>query len=378
MHVEEFNCIDQLGSLRDVWSDLLKTTPSASFFQSLDWLEVYWRHFGANQRLRVLAAFDGGQIFGILPMVVRREATKVGTLRFLTYPLEYWGSFYGPIGSRPLDTLRAGLEYLRSVQSDWDVLELRWVGADEDETAQTAQVMQDVGLGALRSKLDSTAVVRINGPWSDYLAGKTSKWRNNSRRWRKRLEESGEVRYLRYRPGEDDDGDPRWDLFDQCVQIARASWQGESQTGTTLSHESVYQFLRETHEVAARKGGLDLNLLYLDNRPVAYAYNYFYRGYVCGLRVGFDASLSRDGAGNLLYARALEDSFCRGDWLYDMGPGSLGCKRLWWTEVLPVYRLSHFRTFSVRQQLLRAKRVLDNRADGREPAAQMAAASPRP
>src|SRR5262249_13868041 len=51
--VREIDNLDQLAPLRDQWESLVQLTPTASFFQSLDWLEAYWRHFGANHRLRV-------------------------------------------------------------------------------------------------------------------------------------------------------------------------------------------------------------------------------------------------------------------------------------------------------------------------------------
>ena len=52
IHVEEINDLEQLAGRRLLWNALLPQTRGATFFQSLDWLEVYWRHFGAGQRLR--------------------------------------------------------------------------------------------------------------------------------------------------------------------------------------------------------------------------------------------------------------------------------------------------------------------------------------
>ena len=52
--VLEINRLDQLEHYRMVWDSLLPTTPRASFFHTFDWLTTYWRHFGQDQRLRVL------------------------------------------------------------------------------------------------------------------------------------------------------------------------------------------------------------------------------------------------------------------------------------------------------------------------------------
>jgi CelD/BcsL family acetyltransferase involved in cellulose biosynthesis len=372
-HIRELNHIADLDAWRCAWRELLAQTHGATFFQSLEWLEVYWNHYGRGQRLRVFLAEDDRGPFGILPLVVRRERTKVGTVRFLTYPLDYWGSFYGPIGPEPERTLAAGLEHVCRTKRDWDVLELRWVGTDDADCRRVEQAFDDSGLRGHRTVLDSTAVIDLEGSWDDYLAAKNSKWRNNLSRWQRKVSQLGEPSYLRYRPrgADQDDADPRWDLYDDCLKIARASWQGSSLTGTTLSHDAVAAFLKDVHTAAARLGALDLNLLYLDGRPIAFAYNYHYRGRVFGLRVGYDAACSRDGVGNVLYGRAIEDSFRRGDRVYDLGPGSLECKRYFLTAIRPIYRYSYFPPLAIRALPLRWKRYLDSRstcATGASPA----------
>ena len=55
-----------------------------------------------------------------------------------------------------------------------------------------------------------------------------------------------------------------------------------------LSSPEVCQYLRDTHAAAARAGSVDLNLLVLGSRPVAFVYNYVYQGCIYGLRKGFD------------------------------------------------------------------------------------------
>jgi CelD/BcsL family acetyltransferase involved in cellulose biosynthesis len=361
MDIREFRTIEDLLPLAATWRGLLDETPHANFFQTLDWLAVYWKHFATGQQLRVLAIEESGVATGILPLVVRRERTKVGPLRFLTYPLDYWGSFYGPLGAEPDRVLTAGLEYLRTARRDWDALELRWVGSRPHEGPRAAELLIQSGFRPVTTTMDATALIELDGSWDDYLAQRTTKWRNNYRRWCRRVAELGEVSYVRYRPQGGDDCDPRWDLYDQCLDLANASWQGSSRDGTTLSHSSVAAFLRDVHEAAARCGGLDLNLLYLNGRPCAFAYNYCFRGQVFGLRIGYDPELKNVGAGNLLYARIIEDSFRRGDWRYDMGPGTLEAKRQLITATLPLFRLSCFRSYSLRQQLMRFRRRLDAR-----------------
>ncbi len=366
--VEEINHIGDLAACRSEWQMLLSQTVGGTFFQSLEWLEAYWNHFGEEQRLRALVVSERGCLIGIVPLVVSREESKVGSIRALTYPLHDWGSFYGPIGPDPATTLDAALGHVRRSRTDWDILELRWVNEGSADAGSTERAMREAGFQAYRTIWNQTAVVDIVGTWDDYLAARSSKWRSNLRSGERKLAEQGEVTYLRYRPrgsafGEDD---PRWDLYDACEDIARKSWQGESATGTTLSHGSIRPFLREVHAQAAKVGGLDLNLLYLNEEPAAFAYNYYFDGSVYGLRAGYDARLSKAGLGNLLYARIIEDSFRRGDHTYDLGVGSLDVKKRLLTRIAPILRYSHFRVTSPAAQILRTKRWLEHRSLARQ------------
>ncbi|MEN6558599.1 MAG: GNAT family N-acetyltransferase, partial [Thermoguttaceae bacterium] len=152
-----------------------------------------------------------------------------------------------------------------------------------------------------------------------------------------------------------------WDLYNACEEIARRSWQGRATDGTTLSHPSVREFLRETHAAAALLGMVDLNLLRIDGQPAAFIYGYHADGVTFGLRRGYDADRSRQGAGTVLLARTLADSFQRGDRLYDMGVGSLPSKRPFQTRLAPIWRFSHYEPSSPRTQILRVKRWWQSR-----------------
>ena len=371
IHVEEISQIEQLDGYRLLWSAMWRQTPGATFFQSPDWLEVYWRHFSADQRLRVLVVHSDSRPVGILPLVVRRESTRVGSVRVLTYPLHDWGTFYGPIGPNATATLAAGLRHIHRTPRDWDMLDLRWIDLAGCDRGRTEGAMQRAGLSCRVQAWDRAPRVELDGVWDDYWNGRDKKWRHNVERLGRRLAQQGELTLLRYRPAAaaDGDGDPRWDLYEQCLEIARKSWQGSSTNGTTLSHESVAAYLRDTHAAAARSGSLDLNLLLLGGVPLAFAYNYCCQGQVYALRTGFDPAFSSLRPGATLLRLVLEDSFRRGDTSYDLGVGSLDVKRHWQTSLATSYRHTYFPPTISRAQLLRLKRWFEDRLYGPEHAA---------
>lgn len=358
LRVIEINSLEELTGYRLAWRSLMAVTRRATFFQSLDWLETYWRHFG-ELRLRVLVVRSSDEIIGILPLGLYKERTHLGWLRVLTYPLKAWGTFYGPIGSQPTLTLLEGLKHIARTERDWDLLDLRWVDRDQCDRGRTPQAMQLAGLQGLEQPWNQVALVDLAGTWDKYMQSRSRHWRKNLRRSERLLAAQGEVAHVRYRPAGSTTGDddPRWDLYDACEEIARRSWQGSSTTGTTLSHASIRNYLREAHEISVKAGGMDVNLLYVGNEPVAFAYNYHFQGYVTGLRMGFDAERCGDGGGSVLMSRMLCDSFARGDRVFDLGSDYLECKRPWHTSVVTSYRYTHYPLAVARAQALRVKHV---------------------
>lgn len=361
--IREIDNLNELAQIRSAWNALLAQTPGATFFQSYDWLAAFWTHCAGGQTLRVLVAEDRGLVRGIVPLVVRRERRRLGTLRVLGYPLDNWGTLYGPISPDPRATLTAALEYVALHPRDWDLLELRWVDTDNDDDRRTASAFAAAGLTAAEEPWQCRAIVALDqfSGWNDYWMSRSGRWRSNIRRAEKKLAAGGRVEHVRYRPAGLLAGrcDPEWELYAACEQIARASWQAHSTNGTTLSHEAIRPFLADCHCRAAASGALDMNLLLVGGRPVAFNYAYHYQGRVTGLRTGYDRTLTCDGAGSVLQARMIEDSFARGDTSYDLGADYLNAKRYWLTETRDTVRFTHFPPRAARAQLVRWKRGVE-------------------
>lgn len=367
-HVREINNIDELVHYRLSWKNLLTQTRQASFFQSLDWLDIFWKHYGDGRRLRVLIVYNGEEPIGILPLVVQTEHTKAGSIRVLTYPLNGWGSFFGPIGPFPTLTLRAAMRHIRNTPRDWDLFDVRWVNQNQTDHGRTEGGMRAAGFAPAGQPWAQSAIVETGDSWQTYWGNRSPKFREKLRRGYRQLEKMGRVKYVRYRPGGSamGDGDPRFDLFDAAVSVAKASWQSDSNNGTTLCDDEIRDFLRDVHQAAARAGCLDLNLLYVDDRPVAFTYNYHYHGRVEGLRMGFDPAYAAGSPGAVLLKMSFEDGFRLGDHTFDMGVGYIQCKRHWLTRLETSYRYTHFSLSAPKAQILRLKRLYNTTRHGKD------------
>lgn len=358
--VIEINRIEALDEYRLAWRKLWGETRGATFFQTLEWLEVYWKYFGRDKKLRTLLVFDRGELLGVVPLVVARDETRLGRLKVLTYPLHDWGTFYGPIGRDAAATLTIAFAHIANTRRDWELLDIRFIERDGVDEQRTPSALAAAGFPTQEHVWNETALLDMTTGWEAFWASRESKVRNNLKRHQKRLLELGKFEHVRYRPtgAAQGESDPRFDLFDACVDLARRSWQGQSTSGTTLSHPTVHDYLRETHAIAARLGCVDVNLLKIDDVPIGFGYNYVCNGLLQGIRIGYDPQYAKAGVGNMLYLYTFQDSFARGDKLFDLGVGSLDIKRFWWTSTAKSYRYTHYPLLAPRAQLLRLKHWL--------------------
>ncbi len=368
-NVIEINDPSELESYRMVWNSLLSKTSRASFFHSFDWFQTYWKHFGQKKRMRVLIVQSMGKPIGIVPLCVSRERYHIGNVRVLTYPLSDWGMWYGPIGPDQSACLFMALKHIRETPRDWDMIDLRWAAAGLNEKNATGRTMRALGWQPQKLAYQQNSVIRLaNTDHDSYMGSLPKKWRHEIHRQQRTLEREWDVSFERHRPASTTSGggEPRWDLYEECLSISQKSWQGSSTTGNTLCHNRVRPFLRDCHEVAARVGMLDVAVLRLNGRPAAFQYNYHYHGSVYGLRMGFDPEFAKQGVGKVLMSRFIEDSFQRGDQAIDLGAGDYDFKRKFRTDVEASSRFVCYPWSSWRSQGVRLTRWLKSHRKAKE------------
>lgn len=354
MHVVEINEIERLLAYQGEWDCLLSETHAASFFQTLEWLACYWRHFGSEQQLRTLLVYDGDTLVGIVPLVVRLLATRAGSVRTLTYPLDEWGTCFGPIGPNPAATLVAALIHIQQSSRDWDVIDVNWVAEPDRDAVNDA--FRQRGIRPQSFTRPELSLIDLTQPWGAYWDNLSVKHRSNIRRAEKKLAKAGAVELLRYQARVGDDPTEHWDLYDMCETVAATSWQSDLATGTTLTHERVRPFLRDAFAAAVRVGAASLYVLTVGGTPAAFSSNYVFRGSEFGLRMGYVASLRDAGPGTVLFHRMLQVAFASDRHTFDLGEGDSPYKHLWRTRAMPSYRFCYYAKTSLRAQALRFKR----------------------
>jgi CelD/BcsL family acetyltransferase involved in cellulose biosynthesis len=353
---DEVNDVAHLDRYGRVWEQAFGATPSANFFQSLDWLRLSWPQFPRWQRLRALVSSSGDP--WVVPFCVREERFKVGPLRLLTFPLNDWSGEFTPLGSAPATALTRGLEHAFATPRDWDLIDLRWT--DEDFLPAAVEAFTAVGV-------DPQVEVRMERPVVVFTPGEayedrlSTKLRQNLRRSRKQLEAMGRLTIEHFRPLAGDD--PRVDLFEACSRVGKESWQHHEKAGFTS--DPVRELMHGIHHAAAALGQLTLTAIRLDAIPIAFVYGFHVQGRTIAFRNGYDAQYVKTGVGALALHEWLLHCEASGDRIIDLGPGTYEYKARAATALQKTYSVMHYSRYGVRSQLMRAWRSIEPAVRGR-------------
>lgn len=335
--VAEVNDLKQLASFNLVWQTLWDRTPQRSFFQTRDWLECYWRNFGAGRKLRVLMVHSAAKPIGIVPLVIKRTETSLGSLRVLTYPLDGWGPFFGPVGSDPTATMYGALRHLADTPRDWDLLDLRHIDEERLDKGRTANAFRLVKLPMTERHWEENCEIALD----DWTTGEQFQLRRRLKDAEKALWQRGSWEVARCRASGNDPlvaAESRW-LLREALPLL---------TAETTSAE----WLTDAHEAALCAGTADVSVLRLNGEAVGATFATVAGETAIPLAIGHDADAG-DAAKTVLLGRMLFEGMDRGDAVYLFNPRTAAWAADWLPRPRPSYRCTHFAGLRPRAQLLR-------------------------
>ncbi len=330
--VFEVNSIEELSTYRLAWEELWNRGRSRRFQLSFPWLEAYWKYSGTDRNLKVLVATLAGRVIGILPLVSKKIESRLGPLNVVTYPLDGWGCWFGPVGPNSAATLTAGMRYLSRAKSDWDLLDFSYTDRDRLDLGRTTTAARNIGWSTLERIWQTVPTIQPRESWGQFLDRKRGKKLDRILAAEEELSSHGKVKLKHYRSDFSDRNE--MDSFLQAWQdIAQAA------NGTDLNELPMVLSMAEAAEDSQL---LDLSLLTIDNKPVAATVGFVHPH---GLEIVRCVCLPDLPAATLsvLLGRLLEQSLLLGDESVEICPAcSLKepARTLWATKMLNSYRYS--------------------------------------
>jgi CelD/BcsL family acetyltransferase involved in cellulose biosynthesis len=261
-------------------------------FATPEWLLTWWRHFGKSRRQLVGVARAGGDAVAIVPLYEWwREGVSV--LRFIGHgPSDQLGPVSAPL-SEPEAATGLG-EAFNAVPLRRFVLLAELVAGDQHFGELT---------GARFLYRDSSPVLRLeHDSWDDFLRQRGRNFRQQVRRFPRKLSELGKVTYRLASDPERLEQD-----LDTLFDLHGRRWNG---AGSAFLDAAAFH--REFAIRALEQGWLRLWFLELDGRPVAALHGFRFAGAESAYQAGRDPAFRQQPVGFVLLAHAVREALADG------------------------------------------------------------------
>lgn len=359
----------QLASLQSRWEELFVSRPNEPS-TSFEWVSAMARHHvGSTDRCFIIRLEQGRDIVGIVPLMAR--ALKVMGQRItIVAPLTEVYNTHSDLLLRSTDddVVAAFVRTLDRLPVDWDCFRMASLLEHNPLTVVFRRCLHGAGYRiGIRDGLPAY-VLSLPGSYGEYLAARSSKFRNHLKRIERKILSSGAVEVSELRRPEE-----FAKAYDALLRVEQASWK--QLHGTAISAvERQTRFYRDFCQAALGTGRLHLQWLTLDAKPVAYNLGYLTADGYHYLKTSYDHTYRPVSPATYLRARLIESLISGGVRRLDFPGEPYEWERQWTGDirrrtVLTVYsRTLRGRVLEVVERLRHRRRV-DHRVQHVDPRA---------
>ncbi|MDO9518774.1 MAG: GNAT family N-acetyltransferase [Pseudohongiella sp.] len=360
-------------AIREQWNDLLNRSQCNTIFMSWEWQYTWWQNLAEKRSLAIFVIHDGDQLIALAPMAMRPPDFA----RLVPFKaLEILGA--GNVGSDYLSIIvREGFEnqalsMLGSrLMSNNSVIEFSNTERSSGIMTMAALKMQKNGCQTFRHTQSFSPYIDLSShTWSSYIAPKAARFNKKYRRLKKEFD----VRLVQTESEE-----KRGEDLDILIGLHLKRWDGRGGSNA-FDSENLRKFHHAFTALALEKKWLRLFTLWLDDRPAASVYGFFYQNTYYYYQAGFDPSYSQFSVGYLAVGLIIQQAFEEGATEFDMLRGEEEYKYTWANNEREIVRLSIFppslkgylcaRTMEVRKSI---KYIVNRRANSGSSARHQAA-----
>jgi len=350
MHIRIVDRFADLHSHAARWNELLARSRSNSVFLTWEWIEPWWQVFGAELELAVLVAEEHGQLVGIAPLMIAPHPSPGGrhirTLMFLGQGgdtlAEHLDFIIEP--GRERELVVAFVDHLCGpMRRRWDALLLQRVTEDSINRAVVIEQLQERGVVVATRNEQPAPYLRLPETMDSLLASKSSHFRYNYHRNRKRLLAMGTVRFLTV--GQDLALDKAMEVL---ADLNRERWQ---EAGSSFRTERYRQFHMALAQRLTERNWLWLSVATLDGQPIAARYDFIYGGKVWCMQGGWKPAQQNLSPGTIMTGEVIAWAIDHGLREYDFLGGEDQYKRRWADAERTLVDLEAFNPATVRGRL---------------------------
>lgn len=296
--IEDFN---QFLSLKEEWNKLLSESDSNTLFLTHEWLSVWWKNLGKGNKLFILCVKEDGKILAIAPFMCSKGTLMKLPVKKIEFIGAGWG--YGGIilTTKKKECLQTILEYIKKFGQEGILVLSQFSNSQESMDVLVDTLKKSSFLYLVEKRL--IPYIPLEGSWDEYFNSKSSMFRKRVRQKERQLRRRGQVSFGRYNGSMDVS-----EIMEKVFEISLKSWKAKQ--GTAIASEFlVKNFYLDLANVFYKKGWLDITILEVNSKPIAYQFGACYQQKYFDIDIAFDLSYSSVSPGNQLSFFVLRSLF---------------------------------------------------------------------
>lgn len=291
--------LDELRLQADPWNSLWQRSDTHQPTVTAELIDLWCRSFAPDCDFQALVIESAGSFVAGLPLVSRR---KMGIFPSFEFPTNCWSN----AGDLVLDAncdqqavCRALLRGLRQLDHPFVVFDE--INLDSHRWSCFFEVLGEEQIECRISKSYTVGITHILHDWQRYEKSWSSNHRRGLKKSTRRLEAAGNVQAIRIT----EDSEDLEAKLNICFEIEDRGWKGKT-GGSVVRLPGMLDFMIQEARLVASKGMLELWLLQLDDRIIAFNYCHSAKGTCFAHKISFDPEFSHFGPGRLLRRCQLE------------------------------------------------------------------------
>lgn len=333
LEVQTVTTPDGLQSLKAEWDRLHKLGVAATIFWDHAYVTAWWKAFRGVATQYTLVVRRDGDAVAIFPFMKAVWTVKGVPLRQLSFIRnEHVLRSDALMSGDAAACMTAVLEHLKGNSWGWDILYLENTPESSGLYPRIAQIALQLGFPTDPWRRARThRVLPISGTWDEYLSGRSSNFRWQIKKFRKRLEALGviDIERIHTRAG-------LLAFLPELFELEKKSWQGQG--SDSAMDAASQQFCRLLiSDMPDDKLG-EFWAMRVDGRLIA-AITLLRLGRVLSVfTTYFDPDMAATSPGTLLYFEMLKSAWARGEHVIDFNGDSDAFQR-WTSQGIKHFRL---------------------------------------
>ena len=294
---------EEFSELENDWRYVFEESGTDNIFLSWEWCELWWRHYGKEERPMVLVVEDDKEIIAIAPLVKARGSYLTRwkpIIRFIADDIlaDYMDFL----------VLRKNDEVVRTIidfivkQDDWGRIDLQRIPEASPNMTAIKEYLDEPKRHAIIRIVCISPIVKLEGAWEDYYKSLSKGFKRGISNFSNKLERVGKVSF------EVCDENFSDFSFEGLYEIHKK--RQDYKVGKSIFESRPDRdFYSDLAMVFGRRGWLALSVLKVNNRIISYIYGLKYRGTIYCWIQAIDTEYFRYSPGKLHIKNLLAKSF---------------------------------------------------------------------